>query len=117
MMLQALQEYEDEIQNILDRAVYLAPTTWLNLPGPSFLDPAIQPIKDLELPYLGGNDWIEKRKLICDDPNNEILCAHPFMSASLEQFISVREWELLQQQSEAKRFQTAIKRADHTTIG
>jgi hypothetical protein len=84
------------IQNILGRVLYLAPTTWMDLPGPSFTETVMQQIKDLSPPYVGGNDWAERRKQICEKPGNDVLCAHPFMAKDLEGFITVKEWEMLQ---------------------
>ena len=120
-MLESLIGFEEHVKNIVERVVLLSPMTWLdNLPGPSFTDPIMQQVRDLKPPFVGGNDWIERRKPICDDyPSNEELCAHPFMSKSLdgENPISVQEWEFLQQNSEAKRFQKRIKREEHEVKG
>ena len=57
MMLDALVAYEGNISEILDQALFLAPTTWMDLPGPSFADPIMQQIRNLRPPYVGGEDW------------------------------------------------------------
>ena len=115
-MIEALIQYEKHIQHILDRAVFLAPTTWMNLPGPSFLDPVMKQIKDLQPPYVGGNNWNERRKELCEQLSNEVLCQHPFMQESKNP-ITVKEWELLQQNADAQTFQEYIETKDHVLIG
>lgn len=104
MMLDALAEYEDYILNILGKAIFLAPTTWMDLPGPSFADPIMQQIRNLRPPFVGGEDWPKRRAEICDQAENAELCAHPFMAEDLKFPLATREWEHIQQQAEAKRF-------------
>lgn len=40
-MMDSLVRYEEMIGSILEKAIFLAPTMFLNLPGPSFTDPVM----------------------------------------------------------------------------
>ena len=67
------------------------------MPGPSLFDASMQHIRDLSPPFVGGENWTERRKEICDLEESEELCAHPFMSEDLVKGnpITVKDWELL----------------------
>jgi hypothetical protein len=82
-MLDSLARWENEIQYLVDKAIFLAPTFWMELPGPSFSDPVMKQIQDLKPPYVGGNNWQTRRTKICTRSGNAKLCEHPFMSADL----------------------------------
>lgn len=73
-------------------------------------------IKDLQPPYVGGNNWTERRKVICEKGGNEVLCQHPFMQEHRNP-ITVKEWELLQQNADAQTFQEYIETQDYAMIG
>lgn len=103
-MIDSLARHEEVMINILEKALFLSPVTVMNLPGPSFADPIMKQIRNLSPPYVGGPKWPERRAEICNKPGNEVLCAHPFMAEDLLHPMAVREWELLQQQSDAKKF-------------
>lgn len=116
-MIDSLCRHEDGISHLIQKVVLLAPTIFMDLPGPSFVDPVMDQIKDLFPPYVGGNFWRARRTQICEKPGNEELCAHPFMAEDLEFPFTVFEWELLQQQAEAKGLQDKIPREDHKEKG
>ena len=58
----------------------------------------MQIIKDLDPPYVGGPDWVNRRNAICSQAENLKICEHPFMAENLDsqQPIPVKEWVLQQ---------------------
>lgn len=94
-MIDSLARHEEVMVNILERAVFLAPTTWMDLPGPSFTEPIMKKIRSLSPPYVGGVNWPERRKVICSNPDNKKICAHPFMTENMLHPFTIKEWELL----------------------
>jgi hypothetical protein len=69
-MLDSLSRYEEVMTNILEKAVFLAPTTWMDLPGPSFTEPIMRQIRLLSPPYVGGPNWDKRREEICSEPGS-----------------------------------------------
>lgn len=61
MILYALSLAQEHMARVVDKIILLAPTSWQELPGPSFLDPVMDHIKELEPQEIWGLGWPESR--------------------------------------------------------
>jgi hypothetical protein len=94
MMLYGLFHAQQFVKRMTEVVLLLAPLTWMELPGPSFADPIMKEIIELQPPYIWGDGWTDRRFDICQKPGTDELCAHPFMKAFYEALkpLPVVEW-------------------------
>jgi hypothetical protein len=71
MMLYGMFYAEKHLWRMTDSVVLLAPTTWMDLPGPSFAEPIMAEIINLKPSFVWGPGWASKRDKICAKPGTE----------------------------------------------